>query len=95
MFGSLAKLKKPTHFSHSTPHLQAKICGSYAALVSGSLSDGFSSLTGAPCLQLNVQDCEDDSQVQKSLPPDELWPLLASYHSSGFLMGASTSRSVG
>eukprot|EP00049_Salpingoeca_infusionum_P022501 m.7141 g.7141 ORF g.7141 m.7141 type:complete len:980 (-) comp5219_c0_seq2:525-3464(-) len=57
----------------------AKLHGCYEVLSSGSISEGFSILTGAPCETIALQGADIDT----------LWVNMMSYHSARYLLGAS------
>ncbi|EGD82440.1 hypothetical protein PTSG_03086 [Salpingoeca rosetta] len=59
----------------------AKLHGSYQALAAGSMCEGFSTLTGAPCVTINLQaDMVDEADT---------WTRVSSCFDANYLMGAS------
>ncbi len=63
------------------PPWQAKLHGSYQALAAGSMCEGFSTLTGAPCVTINLQaDMVDEADT---------WTRVSSCFDANYLMGAS------
>lgn len=71
----------------------AKLMGSYANIESGRLVEALGVLTGAPCEELALHEGERDvDRVEgQQLDTELLWGKVISYHSAGFLMGASCS----
>ncbi|KAI6658518.1 hypothetical protein LOD99_15318 [Oopsacas minuta] len=68
----------------------AKLYGCYEALNSGTLLEGLSTLTGAPCEVISLIEMLRGKRVDPKEAKDVIWSQILHFESSQFLMGVST-----